>query len=256
MMNAHPQFIFTARRSPRRWLTGLGILLSLLGVILLCLPYPDWSSRIAAVLMMVLPVGGFGLYFLHAASLLRQARVVIHEAGVELNLPNYQAGWLFRSVPVQLRWEDICCVQHERQPLMAGGKLIDYYWIHSSLGMFLLTQETCQDAAEAARLIAAHKGSGWTEVPSEPAPPPPTPEQEEVQLKRKAIAVIVLLFSLTLGIILIVIENTALGQMLHYGLWLLSQCANLLFLVTTVASLIALWWKARRQRINLQQKLN
>lgn len=256
MRNSRPQLIFTSRRTPRFWLTVFGVLFSLLAVILQSLPYPDWSSRVAALLMLTLPVGSLGLYFLHAAWLLRQARVVVNETGVALNLPNYQAGWLFRSVPVQLRWADICCLQHERQPLIAGGKPIDHYWIHSSLGMFLLTQDTCREAAEVARLIAVRKGGELTEVPSEPAPSPVTPEQEETQLKHNAIAVVVILFSLIFGIILIVSAETVIGQLLHYELWVVSQFLNLFYLIVTIASIVGLWWKARQQRIRLQQQLH
>jgi hypothetical protein len=254
MRNSRPQFIFTSRRTPRVWLTVFGVLFSLLAVILQSLPYPDWSSRVAAFLMLTLPVGSLGLYFLHAAWLLRQARVVINETGVALNLPNYQAGWLFRSVPVQLRWEDICCVQHERQPLIAGGKLIDHYWIHSSLGMFLLTQDTCREAADVARLIAERKGSALTAAAPEAVPQPLAPAEEEAQLKRNAVVIVVILVALIGGIVLAVTSETPVGQMVLAGMRWLSQLMNLLFIIVTVASIFGLWWNARRERLRLQQK--
>ena len=247
------QRIFKSLRSTQNLFIVFGVLFCILTVILQCVSYEDWSSRVAAFVFLSLPVGSFGWYFLHAGWLLRQARVVVSEAGVFLNIPNWKAGWLFRSVPVSLRWEEIYDVQHERQAMMAGGKLLDYYWIHSAQGSFLLVPNLCREAAEVISLIAEQKG--WEILPpSQPAiPPPVTPEQEEANLKRNAVAVVVILFALLFGITLAVTAETAVGQMLHQGLWWLSQFFNLFFIVVTVVSIFGLWRKARRERLRLKQ---
>jgi hypothetical protein len=251
---SQPQQIFTGHHTSRRLFLVFGIIFCLLAAALLCVPYEDWSSRAAGFLLLVLPVGSFGLYFLRAGWLLQQARVVVSEAGIELNIPNFKEGWIFRSVPVQLCWEEICCVQHEKQPLIAGGKAIDHYWIHSTHGMFLLTPALCRDAAEVVRLIAERKGCALTEAAPKAVPPPIAPEQEEAQLKRQAVAVVVILFLLVGGIVLAVTAETPVGQMVLAGMRGVSQLLNLFFLVATVASILGLWWSARQERLRLNQQ--
>jgi hypothetical protein len=245
------QQIFTGHHTSRRLFLVFGIIFCLLAAALLCVPYEDWSSRAAGALLLVLPVGSFGVYFLHAAWLLRQARVVVSETGIALHIPKWKNGWLFHSVPVQLRWEDICCVQHAQQPLSVGGKAIDHYWIHSALGTFLLMPTLCRDAAEVARLIAERKGSEVTAATPEAAAQPVTPEQEEAQLKRKAVGIVVLLVALMSGIVLAVTSETPVGQIVHLGL--LSQFLNLFSILLTIASIFGLWWKARRERLQLER---
>lgn len=250
---ANHRRIFKGQRSTRNILLMFGGLLCFFAVVLQCVPYPDWSSRIAAFVFLTVLPGSFGLYFLHAGRLLQQARVVLDETSIELNIPNWKGGWLFRSAPVSLRWEDIYSVQHEQQALIAGGKRLDHYWIHSTQGSFLLVPDLCREAAEVTRLIAERKGWGMS-ISSQPAMPSRiTPEQEEASLKRNAVAVVVILFSLLFGIILAVTAETAVGQMLHQGLWWLSQFFNLFFIVVTVGSIFGLWWKARRERLRLKQ---
>lgn len=247
------QRIFKGQRSTQNLFIVFGVLFCFLAVILQCVPYPDWSSRVAAFVFLTLPVGSFGAYFLHAGWLLRQACVVVSEAGVTLNIPNWKAGWLFRGAPVSLCWEEIYSVQHEQQALIAGGKRLDHYWVHSAQGSFLLIPNLCREAAEVTRLIAERKGWGMS-ISSQPAMPSRiTPEQEEASLKRNAVAVVVILFSLLFGIILAVTSETAVGQILHQGLWWLSQFFNLFFIVVTVVSIFGLWWKARRERLYLKQ---
>ncbi|HEX4947153.1 MAG TPA: hypothetical protein VFZ34_10835 [Blastocatellia bacterium] len=247
--------IFSARRTSRWLFMIFGTLFCFFAVVLQCVQYPDWASRAGAFLLLTLPVGAFGLYFLRAGWMLRQSRVMVSDTGVELQIPNWKDGWLFRSVPVQLRWDEICCVRHEQRPLLTCGKAIDHYWIHSARGTFLLTPDLCREAAEVARLIAERKGCALTEVAPDATPQPRTSAQEEASLKRNAIAVIVILCALCFGIVLAVTPETAVGQMVQRGLWLLSQFLNLFFIVLTVASIFGLWWRARRERSQLKKQL-
>jgi hypothetical protein len=251
-MNVPHHVVFKGPRTTRILLAVLGTLLCFLAVVFQCLPYEDWTSQIAAFLFLTLPPGLCGLYFLHAAWLLRQARVVVDDEGVELNVPNLKAGWLFRSEPVCLRWDEICCVQHEQELVIAGGKRLDQYWIHSARGTFLLTEALCREAATAAQLIAMRK-TIIEVAPPPPAAPPVTLAQEEADLKRKAVTVVVILFALMGGIILACTSETAGGQIVQKGLWLINQLSILLFLVTTVISLFGFWRSARRERLRLQQ---
>jgi hypothetical protein len=247
------QHVFKGQRGTQKMFVMFGLLFCFFAVILQFLAYPDWASRVAAFVFLTLPIGGFGAYFLHAGWLLRQARVVVSEAGVTLNIPTWKAGWLFRGARVALRWEEIYEVQHERQAMMAGGKAIDYYWFHRAQGSFLLTPNLCREVAEVVRLIAERKG--W-KIPTPPQLAKSSrviPEKEEVSLKRKAIAAVVILVSLLFGIILAVTSETAVGQMLHQGLWWLSQFFNLFAIVVTAASIFSLWWKARHERLRRKQ---
>ena len=257
-MNSHLSpypLVFKSRRSTRILFAIFGVIFCLLALLVLLLPLDDAAGWVLAFLLLMLPCGGFGLYFLRSWWLLQQARVVVSEEGVALHLPIFKTGWFFRGEPVQLRWDEICCLDHERYPLIEGGKPIDEYWLHSTQGSFVLTKDMCAQAEEVVGLIAAQKGWASTAVatPVQPLPETVTPEQEEAQLKRNAVATLFILLGLMLGIFLIVFGNTALIRKIDAGMAILGQFFNLLFLVTTVASIFGLWWKARQARIGIRK---
>ncbi|MBS1809727.1 MAG: hypothetical protein JST84_16315 [Acidobacteria bacterium] len=254
LSTSNPQ-IFKGRRSTRMLFAVFGVPLCLLTLTFLLLPLDDWMSRIFAFLFLVLPCGGFGLYFLRAWWMLRQARVVVSETGIELNIPIFKAGWFFRGEPVQLRWEEVCSLDHERYALMQGGKPIDEYCIHSARGRFVLTKDVCAKVEEVVQLMMARKGWGRTVeyTPTQPQPEKVSPEQEEVQLKKKAVAAFVILLGLMTGIFLIVLANTTLMRKIEAAMAIIGHLYNLLFMITTVASIFGLWWKARRERLGLRK---
>lgn len=246
--------VFKSRRSTRTLFVVFGLILSLLALLVLLLPLNDWTDFVFAFLFLVSPCGGFGWYFLRAWWLLYQARVEVSQEGVALNIPTFKAGWFFRGEPVRLRWDEICCVEHDRYALMQGGKPIDEYWIHSTRGNFALTKDVCVLAEEVVRLISTYKR--WDSVPiSTPAPlqEASSAEQDEAQLKSKAVASLLILLGVMLASFLLVMQNAPLLRKIEAGMAIFGHLFNLLFIVMTVASIFGLWWKARRERIGIQK---